>query len=144
VELYIEVSSVVTFSLLCHYSLAYFLSQGHTVGWQIAIHNFQDWCCHRPKTNVWLSGHNHPGISALPCICTDPSASVIFKCILEVVFCEDVQHNLWFCLNRLNHLNYAKTAAFQLYLPSVRETQKSGVGVGWQSCSFGQKFPDKK
>jgi hypothetical protein len=30
-----------------------------------------------------------------------------FKCILEVVFCEGVQHHLWFCLN---HLNCTKVA----------------------------------
>jgi hypothetical protein len=42
----------------------------------------------------------------------------IFKCILEVVFCEDVQH----------HLSCVKMAAFQFCLQS--EKQKSKVGGG--------------
>jgi hypothetical protein len=37
----------------------------------------------------------------------------MFKYILEVVFCEGVQHHPQFCLD---HLSCVKTAAFQLYL----------------------------
>jgi hypothetical protein len=40
-------------------------------------------------------------------------------CILEVVFCEGVQHRLRFCLD---HLHYVKMAAFEFYL--VKETEK--------------------
>jgi hypothetical protein len=49
-----------------------------------------------------------------------------FKCILEIVFCESVQHHLRLCLN---HLSYIQMAAFQLYL-TIRETEKSRVGKG--------------
>jgi hypothetical protein len=54
-----------------------------------------------------------------------PSAYAIFICILEVVFCEGVQHCLLFFLD---HLNCVKMAAFQFYLQSRK--QKSWVSGG--------------
>jgi hypothetical protein len=62
-----------------------------------------------------------------------------FKCILEVVFCKDVQHHLRFCLN---HLNRVKTEAFQFYLQSGKQRK-----VGWGGRTyvvFDQKFPCEK
>jgi hypothetical protein len=44
-----------------------------------------------------------------------PALLPFLKCILEVVFCESVQHRLRFCLN---HLNCVKMAAFPFYLQS--------------------------
>jgi hypothetical protein len=65
------------------------------------------------------------------------------KCILEVVFCEDVQHRLRICVN---HLNCVKMAAFQFYLQSG-ETEKSwsrpsqaSMWVGDDSCCFWSKI----
>jgi hypothetical protein len=40
------------------------------------------------ESNFRPTAHNHP----LPRVRTIPGASAIFKCILEVVFCEGVQH----------------------------------------------------
>jgi hypothetical protein len=62
------------------------------------------------KTNFVPLGHHSPRSSSLPLICTVPSDPDIFKCILEVSFCEGVQHRLRFYLD---HLNFVKTAAFQ-------------------------------
>jgi hypothetical protein len=42
----------------------------------------------------------------------------LFKCFLEVMFCEGVQHHLQFCLN---HLNFVKMVAFQFYLQSEKQ-----------------------
>jgi hypothetical protein len=51
------------------------------------------------KTNFPSTGHHHPRSHALPHVCTVPSASASFKCILEVVSCEGAQHRLRFCLD---------------------------------------------
>jgi hypothetical protein len=59
-------------------------------------------------TNFGPTGHLHP-----PCVCTVPSASAIFNCILEAEFCEAVQHRLRLCLH---YLSCVKMAAFQFYL----------------------------
>jgi hypothetical protein len=77
------------------------------------------------ETNFGTTGHNHPRSSPLPRVWTVPNASALFKCILEVVFCEGVQHRLRFCLD---HLSCVKMAAFQFYRQS--EKQKSNVGGG--------------
>jgi hypothetical protein len=47
-----------------------------------------------------------------------------FKCFLEVVFCEGVQHSLRFCLEPLS---CAKMAAFQFY-QQMGEHGKAGFG----------------
>jgi hypothetical protein len=47
----------------------------------------------------------------------------IFKSILEVLFCEGVQHLLRFCLD---HLNNVQMVAFQFYLQSRKQRE-----VGW-------------
>jgi hypothetical protein len=44
------------------------------------------------KISFGLTRNHHHRISPLPSICTISSDSVIFKCILEVVLCEGVQH----------------------------------------------------
>jgi hypothetical protein len=44
-----------------------------------------------------------------------PGLLPFFKCILEVVICEGVQHFMLFCLD---HLSCVKMAAFQWYLQS--------------------------
>jgi hypothetical protein len=68
------------------------------------------------------------------------SALVIFKCILEVEFCEAVQHRPRFCLD---HLNYVKMMASQFYLQS--ENQRKAVWVQDDSHAvFGQTFPEEK
>jgi hypothetical protein len=69
-----------------------------------------------------------------------PAPLPFFKCILEVVFCEGVQHRLRFCLN---HLNYLKMAAFQ-FLSSIKETEKSRVGGVDSHVVFLQKLLVKK
>jgi hypothetical protein len=51
------------------------------------------------KPNFGLTGHRHPRSIPLPSVCTVPSTSAILKCILEIVFCEDIQHRLRFCLD---------------------------------------------
>jgi hypothetical protein len=51
-----------------------------------------------------------------------PALLTFFKRILEVVFCEGVQHRLRFCLH---HLSCDKTASFRFYLQSGK--QKSRV-----------------
>jgi hypothetical protein len=45
------------------------------------------------------------------------------------MFCEGVQHFLWFCLD---HLSCVRMAAFQFYV-QLRE-EKNRVGGGRQSC----------
>jgi hypothetical protein len=104
-----------------------------------SIHNFRDWCCHLAKTNFGPTGHHYSRNISLSPVCNVPSTSVIFKCVLKVVFCEGVQHRLRFCLD---HLNCVKTAAFQFYVQSGK--QKSRVGRGRQSFCFGRKFSDGK
>jgi hypothetical protein len=46
------------------------------------------------KTNFGHTGHHHPRSSSLQRVCTVPSVSAVFNRILEVVFCEGVQHRL--------------------------------------------------
>jgi hypothetical protein len=58
------------------------------------------------KTNFGPIGHHHPRSSPLPRLCTVPSASGI----LEVVFCECIQHSLRFCLY---HLSCVELSPFQ-------------------------------
>jgi hypothetical protein len=53
-----------------------------------------------------------------------PALLPFLKCILEVVFCEGVQHSMRFCLD---HLNSVKMTAFKFYL-QLEETEKWG---GW-------------
>jgi hypothetical protein len=60
-----------------------------------------------------------------------------FKCILEVVFYECVQHSLQFCLD---HLNNVKMVAFQFYLQSGKQGKVEWV----EHVVFGQKFPSEK
>jgi hypothetical protein len=48
-----------------------------------------------------------------------------FELILEVVFCEGVQHHLWFCLD---HLICVKMAAFQFHLQSGEQRKVGWVG----------------
>jgi hypothetical protein len=57
------------------------------------------------------------------------------KCILEVVFCEGVQHHLWSCLD---HRNCVKRAVFQFDLQLGK--QKSMVGGVWLSSCFWSKI----
>jgi hypothetical protein len=68
-----------------------------------------------------------------------------FKYILEVVFCEGVQHHLRFCLDPLNCV---KMAAFQFYLQSGKQRklwrgQVRQVGWVWDDSHivFSKKFP---
>jgi hypothetical protein len=72
-------------------------------------------------------GEYAPFLSLLP----------ISKCILEVVFCEAVQHCLRFCLDRLSCV---KMAAFQFYLQSGKQRKAGWVGDD-SHVVFGQKFP---
>jgi hypothetical protein len=62
------------------------------------------------------------------------SASAILKCILEVVFCEAVQHrpNSLLC-----HLNLCQNGCFQLYLQSGK--QKSNVSGDCSHVVLGKK-----
>jgi hypothetical protein len=60
----------------------------------------------------------------------------LFKCILEFLFCEGVQHGLWFCLD---HLSCVKMAAFQL----GKQRIVRWVGVD-SHVVFGQKYPGEK
>jgi hypothetical protein len=48
-----------------------------------------------------------------------------FKCILEAVFCEEVQHRPLFCLH---HLNCAKMAPLQFYFQSGKQREVGWVG----------------
>jgi hypothetical protein len=65
---------------------------------------------------------------------------LFFKCILEVVFCEGVQHCLRFCLHQLN---YVKMVASQFYLQLGKQRK-----VGWMGDDshvvFGQTAPGEK
>jgi hypothetical protein len=62
------------------------------------------------------------------------------KCILEVVFCETVQHCLQFCRS---HLNCVKMGAFQVYLQLGEQRKVGRVGEG-SHLVFGKKFPGEK
>jgi hypothetical protein len=54
-----------------------------------------------------------------------PAPLPFFKCILEVVICEGVQHLLRF---RLDHLNFVKMTAFQFYLKSRKRREVWWIG----------------
>jgi hypothetical protein len=71
---------------------------------------------------------------------TIPSASAIFKRILEVVFCEGVQHRLQFCLN---HFSCIKMEAFQFYL-QLGKQRKVGLVGDDSHVVLGQIFPGEK
>jgi hypothetical protein len=92
------------------------------------------------KTNFEPTDHHHPRSSTLPRICTVPSASAIFKCILKAVFCKGIEHRLRFCLD---HLSCIKMAAFQFYLQSGKQRKVGWLGVD-SYVVFGQKFPSEK
>jgi hypothetical protein len=66
-----------------------------------------------------------------------PARLPCLKCILEVGFCEGVQHRLRFCLS---HLNCVKMASFKFYLQSGKQ-----INVGWVGDDghvvLGQKLP---
>jgi hypothetical protein len=87
------------------------------------------------KTNFGSTGYHHPrSMHEGARVCT---VSSISKCILEVVFCEGVQHRLPFCLH---HLSSVKMAASQFYLQSGKERK-----VGWAGDDshvvFGKRIP---
>jgi hypothetical protein len=63
-----------------------------------------------------------------------------FKCILQVVFCEGLQHRMRFCLD---HHSCIKMAAFQSYLQSGKQ-KKVGWVRGGSDDVFGHKFPGEK
>jgi hypothetical protein len=94
----------------------------------------------RSKINIEPTEHHHPQSSPVPRVITVPSASVIFKWILEVVFCEGVQQRLRFCLH---HLICVKMVAFQFHHQSGKQ-RESRVGGGRQSCCFGSKINGEK
>jgi hypothetical protein len=71
------------------------------------------------------AGHRHPRSSPLSRVCTRSQRFRHFKCILEVVYCEAVQHRLCFCLDRLSCV---KMAAFQLHLQSGKHKSRMGEG----------------
>jgi hypothetical protein len=64
-----------------------------------------------------------------------PALLSLFKCILEVVFCEGVQHRLRLCLD---HLNCVKMAAFQFHLQSGKQRKVGWLGEDSQVV-FGKK-----
>jgi hypothetical protein len=79
---------------------------------QSAIHNLRDWCCHLVKKPTF-------GLMAAITLEVVPSASAIFfKCILEAISYEGVQHSLRFCLH---YFSCVKMAAFQFYLQSGKQ-----------------------
>jgi hypothetical protein len=69
-----------------------------------------------------------------------PAILPFLKRILEVVFCESVQHHMRFCLD---HFNCVKMAIFQSYLQSEEQRKVEWVGVDGHVV-FGQKFPGEK
>jgi hypothetical protein len=83
------------------------------------------------KINFGPTGYHRPRSSPFTCVYTVPSASVIFKCILEVVFCEGVHHRLRFFLD---YLNYVKMAALKFYLRSGKQRKVAGCQVTWLGC----------
>jgi hypothetical protein len=70
---------------------------------------------------------------------TFPALLPFSKCILEVVFCEGVQHRLQLCLH---YLSCVKMMAFQFYLLSRK--QKSKVGGDDSHIAFGKQFRGAK
>jgi hypothetical protein len=91
------------------------------------------------KRNFGLTGHHHPPSSPLLNVCAVPSASAIFKCILEAMFCESVQYHLRFCLD---HFNCVKMAAFQCYFQSGKQRKRKAVGT--IAMFLIKKFPGGK
>jgi hypothetical protein len=79
---------------------------------------------------IFAATDQYQSRSLHPRVRTFPSASAIFKCILEVVFCEGVQQSLRFCLD---HLSSVKMAASEL-CQSVKQKRK--VSGGRQTCWF--------
>jgi hypothetical protein len=61
-----------------------------------------------------------------------PALPSFFKCILEVVFCEGVQHCLQFFLYYLNCQNGSLSV-----VSSIGKQRK----VGWVTCCFWSKIP---
>jgi hypothetical protein len=53
--------------------------------WSKAILNFWEWCCHVVKKQT---------LGLLAIIILIPTLVQFFKCTLEVMFCEGVQHHL--------------------------------------------------
>jgi hypothetical protein len=116
--------------------------------WNIrnGIHNF--WNCtatvqyslYSHKTNFGPTDHRHPRSSPLPRVCSFRSASAIFKCILEVMFCKVVWRRLLFCLQ---HLRCVKMATSQFYLQSGKQRKLGWVG-DVSHVSFGKKFPGER
>jgi hypothetical protein len=84
---------------------------------QRAISNFLDLCCH-----LAIIAFEVVPIRAYALF---SALLPFFKCILEVVFCEGIQHFLRFCPC---HFSCVRMAAFQFCLQS--EKQKSMVGEG--------------
>jgi hypothetical protein len=60
----------------------------------------------------------------------------IFKCIMEVMFCEAVQHRLRF---RLDDLGCVKMAVFQFYLQSTKQKKVRWMADGSYDV-FAQTF----
>jgi hypothetical protein len=60
---------------------------------------------------------------------------------MEVVFCEDVQKRLRFCLDRLN---FVTMGAFQFYLKSKKQKNAARGHVRQVGWVFGQKFSGEK
>jgi hypothetical protein len=77
------------------------------------------------------------GENAYACTNTAVQLLAIFKCILEVVFHEGVEHCLLFCLS---HLNCVKIVAFQFYLKSEKQRKVWWV-VDDSHVLFGKKIP---
>jgi hypothetical protein len=69
-----------------------------------------------------------------------PALLLFLKCILEVVFCEGVQHRPRFCLD---HHICVKMAAFQFYLQLGKQRKVGWVGDE-SHIVFGQIFPGEK
>jgi hypothetical protein len=69
-----------------------------------------------------------------------PALLPFFKCILEVLFSEGIEHRLQFCLD---HLNYVKKVAFQFFLQSGKQRKVEFVGDD-SHVIFGQKFSGEK
>jgi hypothetical protein len=78
------------------------------------------------KTNLGPTSHHHVQIRPLPCLCAVPSASGILKCVVEVVFCEGIQHSLRFCLD---HLTVSKWRPFSLIFNQGNRENYSGWGT---------------
>jgi hypothetical protein len=91
---------------------------------QIVIHNFRDWCCH-------LFKKKKPSLGKLATITLEvvpfhlyalfPALLPFFKCILDVMFCEGVQHLLRFCPSHLSFVSKGQPVSF---IFSQRNRQK--------------------